>query len=504
MGDAKVVRKPNPLVALVGFVIILGGCTDETVVFKERDLFEAPPDTVNNFLGYSNVEAKTTVCGNCHVGKQSGWENTGHADAWEGLQSSQGAQAFCEGCHTVSENGNELTEAAGQNLVADERYHDVQCESCHGPGLEHVLNPDAATKPLASALVGTDLTNGCGECHSGTHHPFVEEWEASPHSGVVGFAAGRESCAGCHQGQQAIVRFGENADYIEKESEDHLATVCIVCHDPHDAVNEHQLRFPVNTSSIEDHLCSQCHDRRTAPDPNSSHGLHPHSPESALLVGDAGWFPPGANIDQGQIRGTHGTDRNPGLCASCHLSSFTVTDPASGDFVFSATGHLFRPIPCLNAEGIPEPFETDCAITTAARSFESCTAAGCHGDATAAFSALTAAVTRIQIEADRLHDQLLVVDPNLEDAGGEIDARNPTFTVAEGALFNHSLAEFGGESFGTNTVVGSAVHNPFLVEALLIASQQAVEDEYGVSPSPGGPAIDYDARIESVLRRISR
>ena len=490
------------IIALVAGATILSSC-DDTVVFRDRELFEQPADSTHNFLGYFNTEDKLTTCGQCHVGKQAGWENTGHAEAWETLQANPAAQSFCEGCHTVSENGNALDIAAGYNLVADERYHDVQCESCHGPGLEHVLNPDAPTKPLASALVGAALTDGCGDCHQDTHHPFVEEWEASPHALIVGFAAGREECAGCHNGKQALIRFGENANYIEKDSDEPLATTCIVCHDPHDATNEHQLRFPINTTSIEDHLCAQCHDRRTVPDATSSHGLEPHSPESALLVGDAGWFPPGANIDQGQIRGTHGSERNPGLCAACHLSSFTVTDAATGDHVFSATGHLFRPIPCLDEQGIPEPFEDTCGLSTTERSYEACTASGCHGDATAAFSALTAATTRIQRQADDLLAQLRTVDPNLDDAGGEIDPANPTFTAAEGAFFNYHLATFGGADFGTNTVVGSTVHNPFLVEALLLGSQQAVEDEYGVAANPGGPAIDYDAQIQAVLARIN-
>jgi predicted CXXCH cytochrome family protein len=487
---------------LLGIVILLGGCTDETVIFKERELFDAPPDTVNNFLGYFDLEAKMTVCGNCHVGKQTTWEETAHAGAWETLQESGHAQALCEGCHTISQNGNVLVDPAGYNLVPDDRYHDVQCESCHGPGLEHVLIPDApGNQPLASALVGSDLTNGCGDCHQGTHHGFVDEWEQSPHAEVVAYPAGREECQGCHRGQQVMERFGENANYIEKDSPEHLAIVCAVCHDPHDATNEHQLRKPVDTNSIEEHLCAQCHRRRTNPDPTSTHGLEPHAPEGDLLVGDAGWFPPGANIDQGQIRGTHGTERNAELCATCHLPTFDVTDPATGDHVFTVTGHLFRPIPCLDAQGVPEPFEDSCELSTTARTFEACTASGCHGDQEAAFSALTAATTRIQKAADELYAQLQTVDPNLDDAGGFIDPTDPTFTVAEGAFFNYHLATFGQTGFGTNTVVGSSVHNPFLVEALLIASQQAVQDEYGVSPAPNGGPIDYAARIQAVLRR---
>lgn len=491
------------------FAILTTGCTDERIVFKERELFEQPPDSVNNFLGYFDTQTKLTVCGNCHVGQHASWEATGHADAWNSLQASGGAQAFCEGCHAISELGNDVTVPAGVNLVRDERYYDVQCETCHGPGLTHVENPDAS-QPLARLAV--DSTVACGECHQGTHHPFVEEWAQSPHASPFGeffpggcavgaCAAARPECQACHRGQGVLEAWGERADYIEKGSAEHLPITCGVCHDPHDATNEGQLRFPVATTSIEEHLCARCHNRRTAPDPTSSHGLEPHAPEADLLVGDAGWFPPGATINQGEIRGTHGSGRNAKLCATCHVSGFTVTDAVTGDFVFSATGHLFRPIPCLDAEGKPLPFENGCELSTTARSFASCTDAACHGDEQAAFSALTAATTRIQLRADELLSQLVQVDPNLEDAGGEIDPNEPTFTVAEGAFFNYNLATFGSQLFGTNTVVGSSVHNPFLVEALLIASIQAVIDQYGISPSTVDLATNWRVELQAVLRR---
>lgn len=489
-----------PLIALVA--LVFAGCVDERIVFRDRELFQQPPDTINNFLGYFDVADKEPVCGNCHVGQTAVWKFTAHADAWDGLQASGHAQAFCEGCHAISERGNALDTAAGINLVRHERYYDVQCENCHGPGLAHVENPDLAERPLAPASVGVDLTTGCGECHSGSHQPFVEEWSVSPHANVVGFAAGREECAGCHRGQATLKAWGENANYIEKESSTHLAVVCVVCHDPHDATNPGQLRFPVNTTSIEEHLCARCHDRRTAPDPASSHGLEPHAPEASLLVGDAGWFPPGANIDQGQIRGTHGSEANPKLCATCHVFPYEITDALTGDFVFQATGHLFRPIPCIDEEGKPLPFEDNCELSTTARSFAACTASGCHGDQTAAFSALTVASTRIQNLADDLMSQLLQVDPNLEDAGGEIDPTDPTFTVAEGSIFNWHLANFGGEQFGTNTVIGSATHNPFLVEALLIASIDAMQTTYGVTPVGAAASTNWDAELQAVLSRL--
>ncbi len=85
-----------------------------------------------------------------------------------------------------------------------------------------------------------------------------------------GFAAAREECAACHRGQATLIAWGENDDYVEKFSSEPLPVVCGVCHDPHgETAFEHQLRFPVNTNSIEIHLCSKCHNRRPIPDPPS-------------------------------------------------------------------------------------------------------------------------------------------------------------------------------------------------------------------------------------------
>lgn len=494
--------------ALAALLLGVVACEDTKIIEVERPFFPDPPQQAGGALGYDEQEAKLTVCGNCHIGQQGGWEETAHADAWRTLDESGNRQTFCEGCHTVNERGNAATGNLGWTATQDPRYQDVQCESCHGPGQIHVSNPDAS-QPLASlsvsfpeiagAISGAQQNDfGCADCHEGTHHPFVEEWSRSPHAQVVGFAAGRPECQACHRGQQTLVAWGENADYLEKNSSEHLPVVCGICHDPHEKNFEGQLRFPVTTVSLEENLCARCHNRRTAPDPGSSHGLEPHSPEAALLVGDAGWFPPGANIDVGQIRGTHGTERNERSCATCHLPKFEVTDEATGAFVFNATGHLFRPIPCVDAQGIPLPFGQDCELSPSARSFKACTGGACHGDENAAFSALTAATTRIQRLVDELHDLLLEVDPNLADPGGAIDPTNPTFTAAEGAFFNLELAQFGNEAFGTNTVVGSTVHNPFLMEALLIGSIQAVEEEFDVQSAS---RADRSAELREVLSK---
>jgi hypothetical protein len=217
------------------------------IVYRDTQPFEAPPDAAANFLGYSTVATKKTTCGNCHSGKQALWQQTRHSHAWNDLTSSPGYKQECEGCHSVTSRGNAVAQdTVGWIATRSARYQDVQCESCHGPGLTHVLNPDASgTKPLASLAVGTDLTRGCGECHSGAHSSFVEEWSKSKHARVINSRHTNASCVGCHDAKGVLLGWGVKSTFIEESATAPYMTVtCAVCHDPHDARNKGQLRFP--------------------------------------------------------------------------------------------------------------------------------------------------------------------------------------------------------------------------------------------------------------------
>ena len=458
-------RRLARLPLLVLPIPVLSACVDEEVVFRDFVLFEDPPTEALSFLGYSDHGTKLTVCGNCHVEKQADWVGTLHAEAWDNLQATGAAQGFCEGCHTINERGNAIEEIAGHEASQDARYEDVQCEACHGPGLTHVTNPTRNNVPLAPMSAGLDLTTGCGECHADTHHPFVEEWVASRHG--EGAAAPqyrtREGCDACHGGMGALAAWGIRTTYIELGDPDaSIGITCVVCHDPHSKANDHQLRWPIDAREVDENLCMKCHQRRAIPDEGSSRG--PHSPQGPLLLGvlgTVGWIPPNFEYDQDTIRGTHGSEKNQKLCATCHLNSFTVTDPESGGHVFSATGHLFDPIPCVDAQGIPQA-DDSCPLTTGDRSFGGCTTNGCHGDEIAALSALIRARERIDELVEEL-DALLDLVP--ED---QFDTDDDVYTVAEGSKFNAGLG----------AIESSAIHNPFLTEALLRASVKIVKSTY--------------------------
>jgi predicted CXXCH cytochrome family protein len=462
MSTHRVITAPILLTSTIAAALLLAAC-DERVVFRDRDLMVGASPA--GFVGYSDPGRRLTVCGNCHVFQQSRWVNTGHANAWATLQASAARQQFCEGCHTVTHRGNQLEgPGVGFEATREARLHDVQCESCHGPGLPHIRAPDApGMQPQAAVHVAIGANGTCGECHSGVHHPFVEEWQDSRHARILPAVAGRVECRGCHEGKGALEQLGVRANYLERGSPQPLAITCAVCHDPHENAHEGQMRLSINVPSEQENLCMRCHQQRGRPDETTLRA--PHAPEGPLLLGDAGWWPPNMPIEPGtRIEVTHGSQANPRLCAGCHVNRFAVMDELTGQPMATA-GHSFKAIPCLDEQGRPTAVR-DCDIMQ--RTFVTCTEAGCHATETAARNAMVTARQRLNTLADILDAQLAQVPATEFAPGGR-------YTTAQGSRFNVQLARFRG----------TETHNPFLAEALLIGSIQQVQREYGIPPGAG-------------------
>jgi predicted CXXCH cytochrome family protein len=457
-----------PMLVAITLAGLLGGC-DSEIIYRNLPSFEEPLAGAGDFLGYSAVEQKRTVCGNCHVGKQRDWLQTAHAGAWD-TQKEHSTQAVCGSCHAVSARGNTSdTESVGWVGSQHARYQDVQCESCHGAGLTHVLDPDVrGSKPRAPIAVELEPAFGCAACHSGPHSPQADEWSGSRHARLVtGTRVTNANCTGCHEAKDVLASWGFRTSFLEHGDATPLTVTCAVCHDPHTAGTGKQLRFAVNVASMEDNLCMKCHQRRASPDVASAAG--PHSPEGPLLLGSAGWFPPDFPYAPGTLIATHGSGSNPGLCVTCHMSSYTITDAPGG--AFRSTGHTFEALPCVDEAGVPSGAH-DCGME--ARSFRSCT--GCHLGETGARTALAVAELRLQ----RLAGEIEALLPHIPST--EFSTTDGRISTGEGARFNMQLARKGG----------SAVHNPFLMEALLIASIQQIELEYGLPPAT---SLSLDAEL---------
>lgn len=498
-------RRRSSALALLGLAstlsLLLAGCSGDRIVFRDRAPFNPPLDAVAGFLGYYDADAKQTTCGNCHAGFQARWSETKHANAYATLTASPGVAESCYGCHTVTGKGNVFASAAaGHDVVKDPVYYDVQCESCHGPGLAHVegVGQGQLVRPLAKLSMSG--TGNCGDCHSGAHQPFAEEWAQSGHANVSASRAGNANCAGCHEGRAALARWGVDANYIERDvATAHQPTTCAVCHNPHGSPYSKQLRFPITSADPEQNLCIKCHLRTAEPTPSSS---SPHAPQGAVLLGFAGWRPPGFVYDTASIFGTHATEANPSLCAGCHVSKFTVTDALTGEFDFQATGHLMRPVPCLDEAGRPTANES-CAYTPQARSWQTCTTAGCHADASRAAAAFNSKRALMKFFTDQLWIdangngslQAAPTDGGLLPAirasqPGQWSTADNTITPAEGAEFNARLCGEYGQSNSDNS---KGAHNPFLCEALLIATINYVRSHYNM------PAAS--AEVQAILDR---
>lgn len=488
----------NRILAVLTAILVAGACTDETIVYVDREPFNPPVDAASGFLGYYTVNTRQTACGNCHADFQAVWRETRHARAYNSVEQSTGKQPFCYSCHAVTARGNPATGLAGWDRIQDSTYRDVQCESCHGAGFEHVkgVNQGQIVRPLARVGLA-DEGASCAACHSGAHQPFVEEWSESGHAITQTNPAGRVECAGCHEAKSVLSAWNVTSNYHEKGSADYLGVAtCATCHAPHGSPNTRQLRWSITSTDPSQNLCMKCHLRGTTPTTGSSRGNTPHAPQGAMVIGTGvGYRAPGYFIyDTAQVATSHASDRNPRLCAGCHVNSFTGTDPATGNFVFRSTGHLFKAIPCVDAQGRPTENQ-DCAYTAQARSWASCTGAGCHANAGAAVSAFQSARGDIQLLVNTLWidtNNNNAIDAAPTDAGylplirrdfpGQLNPSDQVITAADGAEFNVRVCRESALTYQEDGSKGT--HNAFLCKALLRGNIDELKARFPSLPAP--------------------
>jgi len=490
---SRLIRLAAAAVVVASFV----GCTD--TVYKDFPGFTPPPTPAGSYMGYTSSTGQLPVCGNCHASHQALWATAKHSKAWADLQASGHAGPTCYACHSVNSLGNDTmaTPANGYIGSATERYQDVQCEACHGPGENHVNNPEVvANRPIPSAYVAVGVNTSCSGCHTGEHNPFVEEWSQSAHGIVPDFSAGagNASCQPCHTGQMALkITMGVTTNYKEVNNplttqgpNGALTIVCVVCHDPHGSPNKAQTRFPSDTNDVATNLCARCHNRNAAPT-SSTTTRGPHAPEGPLLIGgnNVGWRPPNMTVDF--IYGSHGdTTVNKGMCATCHMFKSTSTD--SSGITFFSTGHLFLAVPCTDLSGKPT---TDTTCVQTQRNFTTCATGSCHASGTVAMNLMNTE----QLTLTNLLRQLgtLLNDTVKIPCSQYASASGSPWTTARGARFNYLLV--AGSAAGTgpvckvgsssnlalpapNAKMGAGVHNAPLTEQLLLNSIAQVQHDY--------------------------
>ena len=129
------------------------------------------------------------------------------------------------------------------------------------------------------------------------------------------------------------------------------AQTCAVCHDPHGTARDPatnlpwpgMLRFPINSPVFEQNLCTRCHNKTPDPSPSNSRGRTAR--RDRCYSGTRGISRRGPRTTPVAILATHGSDKNPRLCAGCHVNALTGVDAGGNPVAYS--GHNFEAIPCF-------------------------------------------------------------------------------------------------------------------------------------------------------------
>jgi hypothetical protein len=139
----------------------------------------------------------------------------------------------CGECHTTgySPNGNQ-DDLAG--FVGTWQQEGVRCEACHGPGGNHMSNPQGIPMQVER---DAEL---CGKCHV---NEKVEVVDAAD-----GFIL-------------------SNEQYGEMFQSKHIAMDCVICHDPHSGVVQVEAADTPTTRTT----CQNCHFRQAQYQNNDTH-----------------------------------------------------------------------------------------------------------------------------------------------------------------------------------------------------------------------------------------
>ena len=134
---------------------------DETLQALGKPLFTGESqekDNTNHYVGSS-------ACSDCHQPEFEQWQSSRHAFAFNTLLKAQKHfHPDCVSCHVVG-----FGYETGYTIQADQtQLRNVGCETCHGPGGNHIGAPSPQT------IRGDVKKNICLECHNQKHSPNFE------------------------------------------------------------------------------------------------------------------------------------------------------------------------------------------------------------------------------------------------------------------------------------------------------------------------------------------
>ena len=364
--------------------------------------------------GSTNLSIKITgstylgvqTCLGCHSGafagipNKSSFTNTAHASmftrAIDGNVSSHYSKS-CISCHTTGYDTNSFANNNGFDDVASslgwkfpsvltngnwasmplelQSLANINCENCHGPGYEHLVN-SGSTNAISVNYAAGD----CSQCHDDlNNHYYSAEWNNSLHAAASRTPSGisRPQCVRCHTapgfvgwataGGMALQNQYPNniiwGNYFSTNVVNYSATTptytvegnppnttyfpitCQACHDPHDASKPHQLRMNYNvtlsdgttiTNAGAGGFCMECHNSRNGSVTNMMAKYPLNQPNWAGGVAFGTHDSPQGDMLEGVNAITYGQQIPSAphalvvsnTCVGCHMQTVASTDPA--------------------------------------------------------------------------------------------------------------------------------------------------------------------------------
>lgn len=113
-------------------------------------------------------------CAQCHKDEYETWKNSRHSHAFAALEEKQRMfDSNCVGCHSLG-----FRDRGFISVKATPQFANVHCESCHGPGAEHIKAPTAGNYKTPPK------NQSCLVCHDRDNSPdfnFEKYWPVIAH-----------------------------------------------------------------------------------------------------------------------------------------------------------------------------------------------------------------------------------------------------------------------------------------------------------------------------------
>jgi DmsE family decaheme c-type cytochrome len=261
---------------------------------------------------------------------------------------------ICKDCHEAQYN-KFMKSIHGKKAIPGAPINRDGCESCHGPGAQHVEKGGGrgvAIFVFSKKESSTARDSKCLACHENMRG--VENWNLSKHKSFLvtcdnchsihspvpgkNYLKAREPdlCFGCHRNIRA--KFNKQSHHpIKEEFVGRPALKCSSCHNP---MGTFDIKAMIKADSIND-LCYRCHAEKRGPYAFE----HPPVPENCLYCHEVHCSNHSRLL----------TRRVPLICQSCHNVEAHPSQPYTNlhSFLGPATSgkNRFFGRSCLNCHG---------------------------------------------------------------------------------------------------------------------------------------------------------